>query len=222
MTAFAVSPYQNRTLWLAVGLSILIHLALIGTSLLDLAALWPRPRPAPPPVIELVTLPEPEPPAPPPPAPVPTPATPLILAPPPPQLEEAPIAPESRHAGEAPQPAAPAAPPEPAPRAAAPPATPPAPMVQRPRRRQPSQADVAEAGAGLPLPQRIDAPTLLDRGQAGIGVTPRRGGGAEARQQSEGDFVLAQIMPHWLIDVRSPRFRDVVLGGTSTCRPTAR
>jgi hypothetical protein len=42
----------------------------------------------------------------------------------------------------------------------------------------------------------------------------RRGGNDAIRQQSEGDFLLAQVMPHWLIDVRSPRFRGIVMGGT--------
>lgn len=41
----------------------------------------------------------------------------------------------------------------------------------------------------------------------------RRGGSDSARQQSEGDFLLAQVMAHWLIDVRSPRFKGIVMGG---------
>lgn len=221
MTAFAVSPYQNRTLWIAVGLSIVLHVALIGTTVLDLAALWPPAQQPAPSVIELVVLTEPEPappssPAPPPPAPAPasTPPIPINLNPPPPQLEEAPIGPRSQHAGEATQPASPAPAPEPERSAQTPPAAQPPAPERRPRQRQPRQADLGDAIAAVPLPQRIDPPSLLDRDQPSVGAARRRGGTAEARQQSEGDYVLAQIMPHWLVDVRSPRFRDVIIGGT--------
>ena len=63
------------------------------------------------------------------------------------------------------------------------------------------------------MPRRLEAPVLVDRNPPGVGAGNRRGGSTEAMQQSEGDFVLAQIMPHWLLDVRSARFRDVQLGG---------
>lgn len=76
--------------------------------------------------------------------------------------------------------------------------------ADRPAERKPPQAKPPEAGKA-----RVDAPATGGRGRD----AQRSASSSEARQQSEGDFVLAQIMPFWLIDKRSPRFRDVVMGG---------
>jgi hypothetical protein len=75
---------------------------------------------------------------------------------------------------------------------------------ERPAERKPPPAKPPEAGKA-----RVDGPSTGGRGRD----AQRRASASEARQQSEGDFVLAQIMPFWLIDMRSPRFRDVVMGG---------
>lgn len=37
--------------------------------------------------------------------------------------------------------------------------------------------------------------------------------------QSEADFILAQILRVWLIDYRSPRFKDVIISGTFQLNP---
>jgi hypothetical protein len=206
-TSIVASPRQPHFLWLAALGSILLHAMLPAAVMLDLSALLDRSTPPQETVIEVVFLPPEPAPEPPPPEPVPAaptpPPTPMVLAPPPPQLIEAPIAERSQHApAEAPK-AEPATPP-------------PAPEVHRPRQRQPSQAGRSvPASPPIEMPKRADAPTLLDRDQPTLGrANARRGGAAERQQQSEGDYVLSLIMPQWLIDVRSPRFRDIVLGGT--------
>lgn len=205
------SPRQPAILWIAALASVLLHALLPAAALLDLTSLLDRWKAPPETTIEVVFLPPepaPEPPAPEP-APTPTPPpAPMALRPPPPQLEEAPIAQRSQAApSEAPKA-------EPTPPPAAPP-----PQVLRPnqRQRQPTPAQVSRSGPTLPppdMPARIDAPSLIDREQPTLGRASRRGGASERQQQSEGDYVLSLIMPQWLIDVRSPRFRDIVLGGT--------
>lgn len=80
---------------------------------------------------------------------------------------------------------------------------------ERPAERKPPPAKPPEVGKA-----RVDGPTTGGRGRD----ARRSASASEARQQSEGDFVLAQIMPFWLIDVRSPRFRDVVMGGVFELR----
>ncbi|MFM8989376.1 MAG: hypothetical protein ACKOUS_06965 [Alphaproteobacteria bacterium] len=75
---------------------------------------------------------------------------------------------------------------------------------QRQAERKPEPAKPPEAGKA-----RIDGPTTGGRGRD----AQRSTSSSEARQQSEGDFVLAQVVPLWLVDKRSPRFRNVVLGG---------
>lgn len=205
-TSIVASPRQPHFLWLAAIGSILLHAMLPAAVMLDLSTLLERWTPPPETTIEVVFLPPEPAPEPPPPEPVPAaptpPPTPMVLAPPPPQLTQAPIAERSQHApAEAPKA-------EPTPPA-------PAPEVIRPRQRQPSQT--GRSAPTLPpieMPQRAEAPTLLDRDQPTLGRASRRGGASERQQQSEGDYVLSLIMPQWLIDVRSPRFRDIVLGGT--------
>ena len=121
-----------------------------------------------------------------------------------------PLPPEPAQASLAPPAAAPA---EPAAAAAAPreeakpPEQQPRQQVQRPAERPADRKPPArppEAGKA-----RVDGPATGGRGRD----AQRSASASEARQQSEGDFVLAQIMPLWLIDRRSPRFRDVVMSG---------
>ena len=150
----------------------------------------PSPPPAPPPEVPAAQAEPARPPEPLPPEPEPAPAQ--AQAPPPP-LAEAQAGP---------------APPVEAPRQEAKP-----PQQQqrqqpqrqeRPAERKPPPAQPTETGK-----VRIDGPSTGGRGRD----AQRSASASEARQQSEGDFVLAQIMPFWLIDMRSPRFRDVVMGG---------
>lgn len=207
-TSIVASPRQPQILWIAALGSVLLHALLPAAVLLDLTSLHERWTTAVETTIEVVFLP-PEP-APEPPAqapePVPTPPPmPKVLAPPPPQLEQAPIAERSQHA------------PSDAPRAEPTPPPAPPPQVERPRQRQRQPTQAGRSGPALPpveMPQRVEAPSLIDRDQPTLGRSTRRGGAAERQQQSEGDYVLSLIMPQWLIDVRSPRFRDIVLGGT--------
>lgn len=224
--SFVASARQPRLLWVAAIVSLLLHAAIPAAFHLDLFALLERGQPPAEMVVDIVALPppadaEPEPEPMPEPEPEPPPAVnvpippplplPLVLSPPPPQLEEAPIAEKSRHADD--QPRATEDPPPPPP-------PPPGAPAERPRQRQPRGE--ARGNATPPPPEttrRAEVPDLIDRSQPTIGRGVRGGGSAaERRQQSEGDFVLAQIMPHWLIDVRSPRFRGVVLGGTFLLR----
>ncbi len=209
MNAIVASPSRPREIWIAALASVLLHALLGAASIVDLSGLLARTRAPPEMTIEVVMLPPAEPPL------VltaeepPDTSSPIILGPPPPppQLEAAPI---GERSSPAPSPGQHA---EPAPRAETADATPP------PRRARPRpQPRIVEGRAELELPPRLEAPILVDRSQPSLGAGTRRGGSSEARQQSEGDFVLAQIMPHWLIDVRSPRFRDVRLGGVFELR----
>jgi hypothetical protein len=125
---------------------------------------------------------------------------PIVIAPPPPQLEEAPIAERSRPRPEATPSEAP---------------SPPPPQVVRPASRQraaPRATPPLESGEPI---TRVPAPSIVDREAPSLGPGTRagRGSSSEAAQQSEGDFLLKQIMPHWLLDSRNQRFRSVVLGG---------
>ncbi|MBM3522525.1 MAG: hypothetical protein FJX57_06170 [Alphaproteobacteria bacterium] len=219
VTGFAISPDTSRPLWLAAGLSMLLHVAFVGTTTLELDRLLDRVPPPEPTAIEVVSLPAPEP------APIPEPQPRptereqhRFVLPPPPQLEEAPIGLRSTHSGEVPAPATPAPPQtvEPAEEASeAKTGAPPPPPAPTPQARRSRQAQTANKQAAVnPIPLRLDAPTLMDRSAPSVGAAPRRGGSAPSREQSEGDFVLAQIMPHWKIDKRNARYRNVLLGGT--------
>lgn len=204
MNAIAASPPHPREIQIAVVASVLLHGLLIAASVADLSGLLARVKPPQELIVEVVTLPSPEPPPIRAAAEPPDRSPPIVLGPPPapPQLEEAPIADRSRPTPSAGQHG------EAAPRADG---ADPTPQPRRARLRP--QPRMTEGRADIELPPRLDAPVLVDRSPPSLGSGARRGGSTEARQQSEGDFVLAQIMPHWLIDVRSPRFRDVQLGG---------
>lgn len=135
---------------------------------------------------------------------------PLQPSPPP---QPAPVAEAVPASDPTPAPPTPVPAPPPAP---APPAVPESSAAQRlsaPQSAQPPAPPTRRAPPREePPPRRVEAPSLVDRQQPAMGG--RRGGSDAVRQQSEGDFLLAQIMPHWLIDVRSPRFRGIQMGGT--------
>lgn len=181
----------------AAIVSLLLH-ALLAWWLLH--GPWWRDTPPEPPtmVIEVVSAPEPPPPpAPPPepqpPAPAPLPSTGVVPPPPPPQLQEAPIAERSA--------------PPPGPR--------PSPLPSRPRPE--TRGLTPGPGAALPLPRAEDAPPSapFEAGRASPGGGPREATATQAVQ----DFILAQIARHWIIDVRSARFGNIVLNGRFTLLP---
>ena len=136
-------------------------------------------------VIEMVTLPQP---APPPPAPPPEPATPslpVMPPPPPPQLTEAPIAERSA--------------PPPAPR--------PAPQPARPRTESaPTVAPGQRSTAALPRSESGES-APLEAGRYRPGGAPPE----SVASQTVQDVILRQIARHWIIDVRGPTYKDVVL-----------
>jgi len=156
---------------------------------------WQRDLPAEPPtmVIEVVRAPEPAPlPAPPPPPEPTTPPTALIPPPPPPQLEDAPLAERSS--------------PPPVPR--------PSPQPARPRPETP--APTASPRSVPALPRADDGQSApFEAGRA----TPDGGPKEETATQAVQDFILAQIARHWIIDVRSTRFNNIVLNGRFVLLP---
>ena len=89
-------------------------------------------------------------------------------------------------------------------------------------RAEPHPAPLVLRGGEIPstsAPRRISPPSLIDNSPFTVGRADRRagsGGSAEAIERSEGDFILSQVMRHWLIDYRSPRFRDVLLNAPVT------
>jgi hypothetical protein len=143
-------------------------------------------------VIEVVTAPEPPPPpAPPPPAPppaLPPPTPPPPLAPPPTGLIPPPPPPQLQEA-----PIAERSTPPPSPR--------PSPQAARPR---------AESRSAPNLPKADDAVSApFEAGRATQGGGPKEATATQAVQ----DFILAQIARHWILDLRSARFSNVVLNG---------
>lgn len=132
----------------------------------------------------------PEPPKPTPLAEAPPPDLPIEpVRPPPPQLNEAPIAERSQ-------------------------------PPRGPGRPQARAREGAEGGGpqAAPAPQSPPAPVapkgeLSRGGGANLAALPRAGGGGEEATQDEKDFLLAQVMPFWLLDYRSPRYKHVVFRG---------
>lgn len=183
--------------------SLVLHGLVAGLWLWSPAAVPPRGPEAM--VIEMVAMPAPEPvPQPPPPSP-PEPAPlaqaappqPILPPPPPPQLSEAPIAEES-----SPPPA-------------------PAPVPRPPRERPSMRAPEADRQPSLPptsreaaLPVSPSAPLEAARRDPGAAGPPD-----SVASQAVQDFILAQIARHWLIDVRSPRFANIEIGGRFTLLP---
>lgn len=119
---------------------------------------------------------------------------PVIERPPPPQLESAPVAERS--------------------------APPPGPARQSTRAHQ----GVDSAGPSpTPAPQAPPAPPaakaeLSRGGGAGLVASLPRGGGDGPARQDEKDFLLAQVMPFWLLNYRDPRYARVIFHGTFVLR----
>ena len=214
--AVPLSPFGSRERRIGIAAAAALHLALASPLVVEWPSL-PRP-PAPPQVIEVRFEPPPPPPPPPEPPlvvetpPPPAPEATLLPLPPPPVLDpEAPVANVSRPAPtpgpETPRPGPAERPQGRAREAPAPPSPPPPPLVLR------------GGGEVVQTPRRASPPSIVDSAPFVVGRAdrnPSSGGALEQLQRSEGDFILAQVMRHWLIDHRSRRFRDVVMGGPFT------
>jgi protein TonB len=201
---YRAQEWDNRRLWLAVALSLLLH-GLIVLLLLVEPWTW-RLQPEPPPILAEFVLPQPpkaeapkaEPSKPQAEAPKPEPApqTPLPPVPPPsvPQLQRAPVAEESK------------APPSSGERARSRPQTneaakPAPPQVQRP-------------GPGVATaPQQRPAQAQNQAGNRQPGPGRAAGQPAEAMTQSESDFFLSQIVQVWVIDFDAPQFKNIQIYG---------
>jgi hypothetical protein len=173
-----------------IGLAASLLLHALAIMLLLLGPRWETLRPQPPreAPIEVVLLPAPEPkPAPPRPAPPPPEVPARILPPPPPpQLTEAPIAETS---------------------------TPP-PGPERPATGAPTPGPVARPAPPVPAPPAAKGDVTLGGAARPGAAQSRRARGDKPATQAEKDFILAQILPFWLIDYRNPRFGRIVFGGT--------
>ena len=206
---FRISSDALRVRWPVVAglivsllLHVLIGLVWVGFEPLDLSddakyitiEMVPETAPLQPP-------PAPEPPKPPAPLP-PAPPLPPAVAPPPPfvpppiQQETAPSAPQSA-----------------APRAAQ---RAPAPVLApAPQPRNPESRDGLLA-PNVPVERAAPKPGISTRTEKdSVAAAPA----GEKVSQSEVDFILTQVLRAWLIDYRSPRFKDITISGTFQLNP---
>jgi len=193
--AIPTSPQPRRTLATGTVASLLLHAVAVLLLFLNLR-FDPAPEHPRETTVELVLLPEKKADTPPQPSTEETkqaeqtiPDLPITERPPPPQLKEAPLAERS--------------------------APPPGPPQERPR---------AQTGTGSKGPSPVPAPAappaprapraeLSTGGGAGVTVAlPREGGGEKARQD-EKDFLLAQVLPFWLLNYKDPRYQHVIFRG---------
>jgi periplasmic protein TonB len=192
--AIPTSPQTRRTLAGGTVASLLLHAAIVALLLANLRFDRPAERPRETTVEVVMVAKEPD--TPPQPAPEETkqaetkaPDLPATVRPPPPQLQEAPIAERSQ--------------------------APPQPTQARPQPR---------AGLGSAGPSPIPAPDspparpapkadLSTGGGANIIASLPRAGGGDKAAQDEKDFLLAQVMPFWLLNYRDPRYQHVVFRG---------
>lgn len=205
---YRANDWDNRRLWLAVVLSLLLH-GLVVLLLLIEPWTW-RIQPEPPPILAEFVQPEA---AKPPPAPTPPPAPPA-----PPQAAAAPSPPIERE------------PVKPVP----PPSTPQlqrAPVTEGPSKAPPSAGERARAQSSekpqpAPLPDRAGPSTVTappaqrqtqspprPTGNQGPGPTGAAGQTGEAMTQSESDYFLSQIVSAWVIDFDAPQFADIRIFG---------
>jgi hypothetical protein len=119
---------------------------------------------------------------------------PLIDRPPPPQFEPAPLAEHS--------------------------APPPGPARARVRLRSAQDSTGPSPVPGPKAPPAPHAPKaeLSTGGGTGVVASLGRPGGEGPAKQDEKDFLLAQVMPFWLLNYRDPRYHDVVFRGYFTLR----
>lgn len=178
----------DRAPWTGLAVSLLLHLLAV------VILLWTAAREDAPPAeptelpVEMVFLPAP----PPPPPPVPPQPAPRPFVPPPPQLVEAPIARESN---------APQRPPAPGRQGEARQAT-----VQRPTASTAPAAGIGPQRAPGAAPREETAGAPMRVGTATAPKRPDKG-----PSQTLEDFILAQTLQYWVIDITGPRFKDVVL-----------
>lgn len=196
---YRAHEWDNRRLWLAVALSLLLH-GLIVLLLLVEPWTW-RLQPEPPPILAEFVLPQPpktEPPKPQAEAPKPQPAPeiPLPPVPPPsvPQLQRAETAEESK------------APPSSGERARS------RPQTNEAAKPAPPQAQRPGPGvATTPQPRPPQAQSRAGTRQPGAGSAA--GQKAEVMTQSESDFFLSQIVRVWVIDFDAPQFKNIQIYG---------
>ncbi len=208
MAAFSeyrAQDWDNRRLWLALALSLLLH-ALVALLLIVEPWTW-RIQPEPPPILAEFVLPQPPKPAVvPAPTPVPPPPTPRTAeespreiarpVPPPsiPQLQQAPVT-------EAPSTAPPSAGQKARPQASERPQ--PAPLPDR----------VGPSTTTAPPVQRPRNAPAQDTGNRRAGPPGAAGEAGAAMTQSESDFFLSQIVSAWVIDFDAPQFADIRIFG---------
>jgi hypothetical protein len=198
---YRATDWDNRRLWLAVLLSLVLH-GLVAALLLIEPWTW-RIQPEPPPVLaEFIQPPAVPRPAPPPPqaAAPPAPSQRAIEElkdiPPPvtPQLQQAPVT-------EAPSQAPPSAG-----QRARPQASEKAQPAPRPDRNGP-------ATTTAPPIERQPSQTKQATGNRQAGAPAAAGETGPSMTQSESDFFLGQIVSAWVIDFDSPRFADIRIYG---------
>jgi hypothetical protein len=192
--AIPTSPQPRRPLATATVASLLLHGAAVALLFLNLR-LDPPPEAPREMTVEVLLIPEKA--DAPPEAPTeetrqaetPVPDLPVTERPPPPQLSEAPVAERS--------------------------VPPPGPARERPSARAGVDSKGPAPVPGLPMPPAPRAPKaeLSTGGGAGVVASlPPRSGEDKARQD-EKDFLLAQVLPFWLLNYKDPRYRHVVFRG---------
>lgn len=119
---------------------------------------------------------------------------PIVERPPPPQFESAPLAERS--------------------------VPPPSPARQNTRVRHGLDSVGPSPTPAQPAPPATPAAKgeLTTGGGAGLIASVPRGGGDGPAKQDEKDFLLAQIMPFWLLNYRDSRYQHVVFRGHFTLR----
>lgn len=174
---------RDRRPWFAATVvSLLLH-ALAAWWLLGAPWWWREAPPqSQPMVVEMVTVPAPVPPEP---ALMTQSTLPAVPPPPPPQLSEAPIAERSM--------------PPPTPRSS--------PQPARPRADSPPTVSPGQRSTAALPPRESGESTPLEAERIRPGGTPPEA----IASQTVQDVILKQISRHWIIDVRGPTYRDVVL-----------
>ena len=203
---YRAQDWDNRRLWVAVALSLLLH-GLAALLLLIEPWTW-RIQPEPPPILAEFVLPEAAKPAPavpptpsvapppPPPAQARTVEDPAPPVPPPsiPQLQQAPV---TQAPSQAPPSAGQRARPQASERAQ------PAPML--------GQSGPATTTA--PPAQRQRTAPSQDTGNRRPGPPGAAGETGPTMTQSESDFFLSQVVSAWVIDFDAPQFADIRIYG---------
>jgi hypothetical protein len=192
--AIPTSPQQRRPLATGTAASLLLHAAAVVLLFLNLS-FDPPPEAPRETTVEVLLIPE-KADLPPQPSTEETkqaeaviPDLPVTERPPPPQLKEAPLAERS------------------------------IPLPGPPRERPSARTGTESKGPSpVPAPSAPPAPRapraeLSTGGGAGVTLSLPREGGEEKARQDEKDFLLAQVLPFWLLNYKDPRYQHVVFRG---------